>query len=184
MLGGMPDRAAPAYLRDKDRDPRRLWALALVLLIVVPAVAWAFYYEPLEPGTSGQCPEGGETQTDADGVERICLVDYASGAEVTYSTSLVNTGPFTVQVTGVPFTKDGVLELVRAEVDGQPLPVGIGAGAERTLTVVSRMLPCGRQVTDRLYTYERLPVVQGFGPIGREVRVPLSVPLSIAVGDC
>jgi hypothetical protein len=183
MLGGMPDRAAPAYLRDKDRDPRRLWALALVLLVVVPIVAGAFYYEPLEPGTSGQCPEGSETQTDADGIERICLVDYASGTEVTY-TSLVNAGPFAVQVTDVPFTGDGVLELVRAEVDGQQLPAAISAGEERTLTVVSRMLPCGRQVTDRLYTYERLPVVQRFGPIGREVRVPLSVPLSIAVGDC
>jgi len=174
----------PIEFREPVKDSRRLWWFLLVLVVVVPPAIWAFYYEPLEPGTAVGCPDGAELAPATTGTDEVCLLPHTPGETFTHAVAIANTGSVGMNVAGAGFTEGTLLTVTGAHLEQQALPAQIPSEEQRELTISVELQECVDQDTNQLYTYTELPVTQSLGPIRKEIRLELTPPIALDVRDC
>lgn len=177
--------------------PVRPWAAAGVVAVAILAVAFAFYYAPLEVDAldcppSGQLVPAPESEAGAVGVERCLITSAAEPLTMSLGAVLRNGGRLPVIVEGVALDDalDGLVavEDLRMTAPGsapEPFaPFALGPGEAWSLEVAIRVRACDPDRGERLLTVTDLPVRTRFLGAPKTTDAPLDTELSVLRSRC
>lgn len=194
-MTGLQRDSGPGHLRGKDTiRPRRAWLLVVLLVLVVPVVVAAMYYDPLVQGSAGTCPEGSQPASDPGGLNETCFIDYAEGLELRYGVAVRNTGPLPVEVVAIEPAELGELAATTgtwmrsdpgSEIE-EPVPFvpfTLEVGQEREVLVAAELRSC-ELYEGELVEVTDLTVRQRAFWLTRSVTIPLHTSVSVVIQDC